>query len=78
MYAPPKILKADLLVVVHSQMDLIYIVIDGFVHGFDPVLHIHLSGQHLGLSFAGETFDFFNKLVRLFRCYKLRGLNGIY
>ena len=73
-----EIAEADLPVLGNAAVDLVHIIVNGFVHGFDPVLHEHLPPQQLRFIAAGQIFDLFDERERLFVGDELGGLHAVH
>ena len=71
-------MKADLSVGGDAPVDLIHVVVDGFVHGLDPVFHKHLPVELPGLVDTGQPLDFFNEAHGLFLRDELGGLYAVH
>ena len=77
VHIPLEILEGDLLLLGNGIMDLIDRIVNGFIHGFDPVRHINLPGKLTCLMNAGQSFDFPNQRFCFFLRDESGGLNCI-
>ena len=59
-------------------MQGINVIINAFIHGLDPVCHIDLPLEGLGLIHAGQAFHLADQLPGFFGGDKSGGLNGIH
>ena len=59
-------------------MDLIYIVVDGLIHGLDAVLHKYLTVQQLCVMIAGECLNLLDQRGGLLMGNEFGGLHAIH
>ena len=59
-------------------MDLIYIVVDGLVHGLDTILHEHLPIEKLRTMDTGQLLNFLDQRQGLLMGDEFRGLDTIH
>ena len=52
-----KIMEADLAILRNTPVKLVHIIVDGLIHGLDPVLYIKLAPQQLRIIDTGQAFD---------------------
>ena len=59
-------------------MDIVDVIVDRFVHGFDPSGNEHLTAQLLRLMDAGQSLELFNQLHGLFVGDEFGSLHAVY
>ena len=59
-------------------MDRIHIIVDGLIHGLDPILHIDLALKELCLMDAGQLLDLPDQRHCLLMCDEFRRLHAIH
>ena len=74
---PLEVLKPDRPVEVDGVVDLVHVVVDGFVHGLDAAGDEDLTLELLGLLAADETLELFDQLLRFFFGDELRRLHAV-
>ena len=73
-----KVVKAELPVCGDGAVDGVDIIVDGFVHGLDPVGHMDLAVEKLRLVYAGQCLQLADKLHGLALGNEFGGLNAVH
>ena len=78
IYVPPEIFEPDLAVRPDGLVQLVYIIVDAFVHGLDAPGNNDLPLEFPGLILAHHAFQFFYQRVGFFVRDELGRLHGVH
>ena len=71
-------MKPDFSVGGDTPVNLIHVVVDGLVHGLNPVFHKYLAVELLGLMDTGQPLDLLDEAHGLFLGDKFGGLHAVH